>query len=185
MSKNIGNENNNDELPHCNIGHPKYNAAMKVSFDLDDTLILSHGSRLCEPPPRFPFSLFYRERLRKGTAALCHELSALGCEICVYTTSERPTGYIRRLFRLHGIRLGIVVNRQIHEALVQGNRKEIMPSKVPSRFGIALHVDDDATVRDNGIAHGFRVLIVNRDDDAWAGKVLNELKKIMKMKTRE
>jgi hypothetical protein len=156
---------------------------MKISFDLDDTLILSHGGRLCEPPLKFPFSIFYRERLRKGTAALCRELAALGCEICVYTTSERPIGYVRRLFRLHGIRLGTVVNRQMHEALVQGSRKEIMPSKVPSRFGIALHVDDDITVQENGIAHGFRVLILNKDDAEWASKVLAEVNKLIKMKS--
>ncbi len=41
-------------------------------------------------------------------------------------------------------------------------------------FGIHLHIDDDVTVRQNGVQHGFRVLIIDRDDHEWAGKVLQE-----------
>jgi|LSQX01.2.fsa_nt_gb hypothetical protein len=38
---------------------------MKISFDLDDTLILSGKNAFYEPPIKFPYSIFYRECLRK------------------------------------------------------------------------------------------------------------------------
>ena len=66
--------------------------------------------------------------------------------------------------------------------VVQGNRKEIMPSKVPSRFGIDLHIDDDVSVKQNGIQFGFNVLIISKDDIEWTVKVLNEAKRIKKTK---
>lgn len=155
---------------------------MRISFDLDDTLILTGQNSIYEDPVRFPYSLFYRERLRKGTIELCRKLKDMGYDICVYTTSERPVRNIRKLFRLHGIKLNDIINQKIHLNVVQGNRKEIMPSKVPSKFGIDLHVDDDVSVKQNGIQHGFNVFVVSKDDEEWSQKVLDEAVRVMKIK---
>ena len=78
---------------------------MKISFDLDDTLILSGEGCLYEAPLKFPYSIFYKERLRKGTVNLYRELVDLGYEIYIYTTSERSVRYINNLFRLYNIKL--------------------------------------------------------------------------------
>jgi hypothetical protein len=155
---------------------------MRISFDLDDTLILSGKNSSYEAPIRFPYSIFYKERLRKGTVNLFKELSSLGYELCVYTTSERSEKYIKKLFQLYGIKLRLVINQMLHQRIVQGDRKEIMPSKVPSRFGIDLHIDDDISVKQNGIQHGFNVLILSTDDNEWDKKVLDEARRIMKLK---
>jgi hypothetical protein len=152
---------------------------MKISFDLDDTLILSGKNYRYEDPIKFPYSIFYKERLRRGTIQLCKDLNALGYTVSIYTTSERSIGYIKKFFKLHGIKLEKAINLSLHLKLVQGNRKEIMPSKVPSKFGINLHVDDDKSVMENGIQFGFNVLIVHKDDINWAEKVLNEAKRII------
>lgn len=147
---------------------------MRISFDLDDTLILSGKGCLYEKPLRFPYSILCKERLRKGTVNLCNELKSIGYDIIVYTTSERSVQYIRRLFRSYGIKFSNIVNQKIHQSIVQGNRKEIMPSKVPSKFGIDLHIDDDMSVKQNGIQFGYSVLIINKDDENWTQKVLDE-----------
>lgn len=155
---------------------------MKISFDLDDTLIFTDiDSRYDIPVQRFR-GTFYKEKLRSGTKELCKQLTDMGYKICVYTTSERRVGYIKRLFKLYGIKLALIINQQVHQAIVQGNKKEIMPSKVPSRFGIDLHIDDDISVQQNGVQYGFRVLIVNKKDKGWANKVLQEAEKVKKFK---
>jgi hypothetical protein len=56
-----------------------------------------------------------------------------------------------------------------------------MPSKVPSKFGINLHIDDDTSVKENGIQFGFNVCIINKEDEAWDQKVIEEAKRIKKM----
>ena len=109
---------------------------LRISFDLDDTLIISGDKYKYENSIGFPFSLFYKEKLRFGTIKLCQELKILGYSICVYTTSERPIRYIRKLLKLYGIHLEKIINLPLHLKLVQGNRSEIMPSKVPSKFAI-------------------------------------------------
>lgn len=155
---------------------------MKISFDLDDTLIISGKNAFYEPLIKFPYSIFYRECLRKGTVSLCKELVLLGYDICVYTTSERPIKYIKRLFQLYGIQLHNIINQKIHQSIVQRNRQEVMPSKVPSKFGIDLHIDDDITVKQNGIQYGYNVLIIDKNDILWDKKVLDEAKRIIKLK---
>lgn len=154
---------------------------MKISFDLDDTLILTNEGALHEQPVKRLFSLFYKERLRRGIVGLCKELESMGYDICVYTTSERSTAYIKRLFKLYGINLHTIVNQKLHMTVVQGNRKEIMPSKVPSKFGINLHIDDDISVKENGIQYGFNVLIISKEDELWTQKVIEEAKRIKKL----
>jgi len=155
---------------------------MRISFDLDDTLILTEKDAVYENPVRPVKALFFKEKLRKGIRNLCEELRSLGYEICVYTTSERSIGYIKSLFNVYGIKLSNVINKRVHEEVVQGHRKEIMPSKVPSKFGIDLHIDDDISVKQNGIQFGFKVLIISKDDKEWDIKVLDEAKRIKKIK---
>jgi len=155
---------------------------MKISFDLDDTLILTNKDAIYENPVRSLKAFFYKEKLRSGIKELCEELKTLGYEICVYTTSERSIGYIKSLFGIYGIKLYNVINQRVHKEVVQGKRKEIMPSKVPSKFGIDLHIDDDISVKQNGIQFGFNVLIVSKDDKDWNLKVLDEARRIKKIK---
>ncbi len=155
---------------------------MKISFDLDDTLILTNKDAIYENPVKCIRALLYKEKLRKGIIVLCEELKYLGFEICVYTTSERSVGYIKNLFGIYGIKLSNVINQKVHKKIVQGTRKEVMPSKVPSKFGINLHIDDDISVKQNGTQFGFNVLIISRDDNDWCLKVLNEAKRIKKIK---
>ncbi len=155
---------------------------MKISFDLDDTLILTDKDAIYEKPVKGIRALFYKEKLRKGIIALCEELKSLGFDICVYTTSERSGSYIKHLFGLYGIKLNAIINQKVHKEFVQGKRKEVMPSKVPSKFGIDLHIDDDISVKQNGVQFGFNVLIISKEDKEWSLKVLNEAKRIKKIK---
>ena len=62
---------------------------MKISFDLDDTLFIDSLANEIEKPLSFPFNLFFKENLRKGTIELFKQLKANGHEIWIYTTSFR------------------------------------------------------------------------------------------------
>lgn len=145
---------------------------MTISFDLDDTLIPGRN--------RFPLEkvgiwhrLFSRERLRQGTVPLFRELKKRGCKVCVYTSSYRSAAAIRKLFLSHGIYLNKVINKPRHNREL-GSRAHGM-SKYPPAFGIDWHVDDAEGLRLEGERLGFRVLIVEGNDEDWTGKVLQLL----------
>ena len=119
---------------------------MRVSFDLDEVLFVSPKTHKTEPALPFPLNRIFRERLRLGAPDLIRFLQASGYQVWIYTSSFRSERYIRRLFRLYGVRLDGIVNAERHLREVQGNRRERLPQKLPSRYRISLHVDDEAVI---------------------------------------
>lgn len=155
-------------------------SAMRVSFDLDEVLFVSPATHKTEPELRFPFNRIYKERLRLGTAELIPELQEQGFEVWVYTSSYRTEKYIRRLFRHYGVRFDGIVNAQRHEREVQAGRRDPLPQKLPNRYRISLHVDDEAVVAAYGKEYGFDVYQLNAQDDEWKEKILDCAARVQK-----
>ena len=154
---------------------------MIISFDLDDVLFVSPDKFETEPPLPFPINRIYTERLRKGTPKLIHELQKEGFEVWIYTSSDRKRNYLTALFRAYGIRFDDIVNASRHEEEVQRNRKERLPLKLPNFYHIALHIDDDRAVEQNGKTYGFRTMRVDEPDEEWAEKVLAEANRVRRI----
>ena len=155
-------------------------SVMRVSFDLDEVLFVSPVTHKTEPELPFPFNKMYKERLRLGTAALIPKLQELGFEVWVYTSSYRTQKYIRRLFRHYGVRFDGIVNAQRHLEEVQAGRRETLPQKIPSRYRISLHIDDEAIVAAYGREYGFEVFQLNAQDDEWEAKIIDRVLKLQK-----
>jgi hypothetical protein len=144
---------------------------MRISFDLDNTIV-------CGPavPREFltPWWLawYYREPVRLGTQGLMRDLATQGCDLWVYTTSFRSRAYIRTWFRGFGVRLGGVINQERHLAAVG----EAGPSKLPSAFGIDLHIDDSEGVAIEGRRHGFDVLVIRPEELDWIDRIVSAVR---------
>ncbi len=145
---------------------------MRVSFDLDEVLFVNPDYVKAEPALSFPYSLFYKERLRLGTAELINALQDLGYEVWVYTSSYRSIKYISRLFSHYGVYFDGIVNAERHLEEVQKGHSNILPQKVPSRYGIALHVDDESVICSYGREYGFDTYRLDGPDDEWKEKVI-------------
>jgi hypothetical protein len=146
---------------------------MRISFDLDDTLICYHPDVPREP--RLP--LLYRllagdEPLRLGARSLLKTLRDRGCELWIYTTSYRSPAAVRLWLWCHGLRVARVINQAVHDAHFPRTGHHYPPSKNPGAFGIDLHIDDSDGVRMEGEQHGFSVVVVSPDDPAWTEKIL-------------
>lgn len=146
---------------------------MKISFDLDDTLICYHEGALHEP--RLPWYwrlLAGHEPLRQGAVKLMRALEARGWEIWVYTTSYRDPWSVWCWLRCHGISVARVINQAVHDDCLGRHSGARPPSKNPAAFGIALHVDDSDGVRLEGKEYGYSVVVVEPGDAEWVEKVL-------------
>ena len=157
---------------------------MRISFDLDDVLFVSPDLYETEPPLRFPLNKLFPERLRKGTVDLVHELQRQGFEVWVYTSSFRTEGYIKALFRQYGARFDGIINGDIHNKIVQRDRKVRLPQKMPQYFHISLHVDDEEAIIKSGRDHGFKVLKVYEPDPDWDKKVIAEANRVRNLEER-
>ena len=151
---------------------------MRVSFDLDEVLFVSPETHRTEPALPFPLRNIYRERLRLGTPELIWELQIRGFEVWIYTSSFRSEGYIRRLFRCYGVRLNGIVNGSRHLKEVQRDNKTTLPQKLPNRYRISLHIDDEDVICTAAGQFGFRAYRLDSQDDNWKEKILEQAERI-------
>ena len=158
---------------------------MRVSFDLDEVLFVNPNTHKTEPPLRFPLNRMYPERLRLGTPELINRLQELGYEVWIYTSSFRTEKYLTRLFRHYGVRFDGIVNAQRHLREVQRDNKTTLPQKLPNRYRISLHVDDESIVCSLGAQYGYRAYQLNAPDDEWKEKIIQRAEEIKKMEERQ
>jgi hypothetical protein len=154
---------------------------MRISFDLDDTLICLQNGTPQEPRLLWILRVFgFNEPLRQGTIGLMQELKKRGWEIWIYTTSYRNMAMTTLWFRLHGVQIDGMINQRGHAKHIAKLNLDRVPSKMPSAFGIDLHVDDSHGVAEEGVRHQFEVVVVDPSDLGWADKVLTAADQIGK-----
>ena len=146
---------------------------MRISFDLDDTLIPTASLSALEP---LRFAAMAQavgvERLRAGTRAAFAALRERGHSLWIYSSSLRSRQRVALLFRWHGLRVDGIVTFDRHTQALTQHRLASSPTKFPPAFGIDLHIDDAEGVRLEGERHGFRVLVVSPDDREWVAGLL-------------
>ena len=143
---------------------------MKISFDIDDTLILydkleSNSDKLLNG-----------EYLRDGTIFLLKEL-AKKHELWIYTTSFRTPLLLKFYFWLKGVKIKRVINQNIHNKILIEYNFSRMPSKLPSHFDIDVHIDDSYGVVKEGELFGFNVIQVTPNQENWKEIILKEIEK--------
>jgi hypothetical protein len=146
---------------------------MKISFDLDDTII--PGSKTFQTERQTLFQkLLGMELIRKGTVELFKALRKRGHTVGIYTTSHRSYGHVKLLFLLNGFPVDFIINQKRH--LLKLNNSGVHCSKYPLAFDIDLHIDDSKGVEIEGQKYGFRTLIIEEQPPEWGNLVLNKVK---------
>ena len=158
---------------------------MRVSFDLDEVLFVLPSTHKTEPPLPFPLNKIFIERLRLGTPRLIRRLQSMGYEVWVYTSSFRSEKYIRWLFRLYGVTFDGIVNGTRHLKEVQKNYGTTLPQKLPNKYRISLHIDDEAIVCTLGSQYGYSTYRLNAQDDDWEDKIVARAEEIRKLEHPE
>ncbi len=154
---------------------------MRVSFDLDEVLFVSPKTHKTEPELPFPLNRIYSEHLRLGTPDVVRTLQQMGYEVWIYTSSFRSERYIRQLFRFYGVHFDGIVNGNRHLKEVQRDNKTILPQKLPNRYRISLHVDDESVICSLGPQYGFKTYQLDAQDDDWKEKIIERAEQIHRM----
>ncbi|MBW3634924.1 MAG: hypothetical protein KY445_00485 [Armatimonadetes bacterium] len=149
---------------------------MRISFDLDDTLIC-YNPQVPREPNRVPLWWRWKEQepLRLGTVDLAQQLQEAGHELMVYTTSLRNPAQVKRWLGFYGFRAAAVINAELHAKAI--SHKERHYSKMPWRFDVALHVDDENFV-EVGQKFGMSWLLIATHDLEWTAKILKAVQDI-------
>ena len=154
-------------------GYSKTKIKMRISFDLDDTLVL-HGNVSYNDTDG---KLLSGEVLRKGSVSLLKEL-VQDHELWIYTTSFRKPWVLKFSFWLKGIKINRVINETAHRQMLRTYCPDFQPSKYPKHFGIDVHIDDSKGVQKEGEIFGFNVIQVDPDDINWTETIISKLRSI-------
>jgi hypothetical protein len=145
---------------------------MKISFDLDDTII--PGSKLFQTEQQTSIQKLLRmETIRVGTIELFKELKKQNHTVGIYTTSFRSCMMINFLFLLNGFSLDFIINQKRNLSAL--NKINIRCSKYPPAFNIDLHVDDSRGVEIEGQQYKFPTIIIDNYHPDWISKVRKDL----------
>lgn len=145
---------------------------MKISFDLDDTIIPGNKTFPIEKQS-FTQKLLKLEHVRQGTIELFKELKKRNHKVGVYTTSFRSKTRIWLLFSLHGFSPDFIINQKANlQKLGKGATKY---SKYPVAFNIDIHIDDSKGVELEGREYGFETIIIDEHHPDWANHILEEI----------
>ena len=150
---------------------------MKISFDLDNTIIPYSNEFEVEDIP-FLGKLIKAERTRAGTIELFKKLRSKKWEIWIYTTSYRSVWQIKKTFIAHGLKTTRIINGKISQDTLK--KHNCYASKNPKLFGIDLHVDDLEGVKMEGEKYQFETLIVDLKEQNWINLVLQRIEQIEK-----
>ncbi len=145
---------------------------MKISFDLDDTIIPGIKTFATEPQTLI-HRIFGIEKIRKGTIELFKALKTQNHSVGIYTTSFRSVSKIKLLFLLNGFSVDFVINQNKHLHVLKNSQNK--PSKYPSLFNIDIHIDDSKGVAIEGEKYNFRTIIVDEDVENWKDFVLKNI----------
>ena len=73
-----------------------------------------------------------------------------------------------------------IVNGTRHLKEVQRGHSETLPQKLPSRYRVSLHIDDETIVCTSGRQYGYNVYQLNAHDDDWKDKIIERAMQIRK-----
>ena len=67
---------------------------------------------------------------------------------------------------------------------VQKGRSEILPQKVPTRYRISLHIDDEAVICSYGREYGFDAYQLDAQDDEWKDKIIAKAEEVKRKRNK-
>jgi hypothetical protein len=138
---------------------------MRISFDLDETLISRNIDWEVEPDLKG-----FRggeERLRRGTVELFKWIRKQNHEIWIYTNSYRGRKALKSWFKDCGIPVDGVIDQIVHEQKRNEKDRMYKLEKNPGWFGIDLHFDDlDELADQEGVCK------IDSLDASWTDKVI-------------
>ena len=144
---------------------------MCVSFDLDEVLLTDGSVYPAHREFGFLRRRIYRKTLRRNAPILIRELQRMGFDVWVYTGEYYPDRYIRRLFRLHGVKVDGVINGMRHR---KGKSK--IREAFSGKYRISLHADNGGLTCVRTRTGEYEMYDIDSVDHDWANQIVQKLR---------
>lgn len=155
----------------------------RAALDLDEVVFGTEGTEgadALEKPLPFPFSRFYKNRLRLGIPALFRFLAVNGYDIWVYSSEFYSMDYIRQLFNLHHVRVtGIVTGTDRKQQAASEFRKRV-DGMIAQHYPVTLSIDREALLRVDSRTHDCEEFALSGSAVEWSHEIIEKIGRLEK-----
>ena len=158
----------------------KTGAQKRAVLDLDEVVFCGEGDSNCEKAPGFPFSKFYKDRIRIGIPALFHFLNSHGYDIWVYTPKYYSLDYIRHLFMHYRVRVTGIVTGTARKGPRDKDTIRELDKMLETKYKSVTHIDLDTVFRTVKDSKEIESHQLDSSASVWSGKVMEIIGKMDK-----
>ena len=146
---------------------------MKISFDLDDTLIPYSANDFPTEKRNILHKIMGIEPIRRNTKQLFQTLKRQNHQVGIYTTSYRSVVEIQIWCWSYGIFPDFIINEYKNRKALK--KLSFSTAKHPPSFQIHWHIDDSEGVKLEGQKFNFQTIIVAKSDQNWIQTILKKI----------
>ena len=142
----------------------------RVSLDLDEVIFADSTDTPTEKPLGFPFSLRFKERIRRGVPALLVKLASRGYDIWVYTAGYDSMDHVQALLKHYGVATTGVITGIGRRGETHKKVSAHVQSMLAETYRETLHIDAHTILRINNRTKEFEEYEISGEAD-WAESV--------------
>ncbi len=147
---------------------------MRVTFDFDEVIFVN-DNRLSEKELSFPFSLFYKEKLKSGVPALFNFLIKKGYDIWVYSENYYSIDYIKALFNKYHASVSGIVTGTAKKNNMGAEAKKRIAEHIADKYKCTLHIDNDSILKTFSDSKEFEEYSLDCSEADWSKKIMETI----------
>ena len=147
----------------------------RVSFDLDE-VVFCKDEENSEKKLGFPYSLFFKQRIRKGIPALFYFLKKNGYDIWVYSSEYYSFDTIKRLMKCYHADVdGVVTGMKV---LAKRDENSKLKKAVAEKYRYTLNITDNSIIKISGGSNDFIDREIESTNASWSDEVMKIVKEL-------
>lgn len=144
----------------------------RVTLDLDEVVFCTGEGFTMEKALPFPFSLYYKERMRSGIPALFNHLRTKGYDIWVYSEKYHSMEHIRHYFILHRTWVdGIVTGTGRRRGFLEDTRKKLA-NAITEQYQQTLHIDNNSLLCVDNKTKAYEDYPLTGNPETWSREII-------------
>ncbi len=148
----------------------------RAAFDLEEAIFLKGSKEAVEKPPKFPYNLLYKKKIRLGIPALFRFLTGLGYDIWVYTANYYSMDDISRLFKGYSVPVTGIVNGTQRRARSKSGSNESLKKLFDGKYKETIHIDSNSVIITKTGEEEFQEYEIKAEGSEWSKEVIRILR---------
>lgn len=152
----------------------------RVTFDLDEVVFCREGDEICEEPLPFPYSRYFKKRLRLGIPALFRFFNKQGYDIWVYTSQYSSFDHIHDYFLKYDTKVSGIVTGTARKIQGKDQKRKAIEAMIADHYQYTVHIDNEMLLRTSKETKAFDEYALSGSYADWSREVMEVISSLEK-----